>query len=36
MKITEHNHKGISFLCREGTSDFKTFEEVIVRNVYEN
>ena len=35
MKITEHNHKGINFLCREGTSDFKTFEEVIVRNVYE-
>ena len=35
MKITEHNHKGIKFLCREGTSDYKTFEEVIVRNVYE-
>ena len=35
MKITEHNHKEIRFLCREGTSDLKTFEEVIVRNVYE-
>ena len=35
MKITEHNHKKIQFLCREGTSDLKTFEEVIVRNVYE-
>lgn len=35
MKITEHNHKKIQFLCREGTSDLKTFEEVIVKNVYE-
>ncbi len=35
MIIEEHNYKGIKFLCRKGTSDLKTFEEVVKRNVYE-
>jgi FkbM family methyltransferase len=33
LKKLEHN--GIIFFARKGTSDEKTFEEVIVRNVYE-
>lgn len=35
MKITELNHNGITFLAREGYSDEKTFNEVIVGNTYE-
>lgn len=35
MKIKTLEHKGILFDAREGTSDEKTFDEVIVRNVYE-
>ena len=35
MKIKRLDHKGIRFEARSGTSDEKTFEEVIVRNVYE-
>ena len=35
MIIKQKKHKNIKFLVREGTSDEKTFEEVIVRNVYE-
>lgn len=35
MKINRLEHDGITFLAREGTSDEKTFQEVIVRNVYE-
>ena len=37
MKIKTEilNHKNIKFIHREGTSDKKTFDEVIVRNVYE-
>ena len=35
MIIKQKNNKDIKFLVREGTSDEKTFEEVIVRNVYE-
>tara|TARA_R100001594_G_scaffold127883_1_gene165895 strand:- start:493 stop:1173 length:681 start_codon:yes stop_codon:yes gene_type:complete len=35
MIIKQKTHKGIKFLFREGTSDEKTFDEVIVRNVYE-
>lgn len=33
MKQTEHN--GIKFLYREKTSDLKTFEEVVIRDVYQ-
>jgi len=29
------NHKGIKFIVREGTSDEKTFDEVVRRNTYE-
>lgn len=35
FKIETNKHENIKFLTREGTSDKKTFEEVIVRNVYE-
>lgn len=35
MKLKRLEHNGILFLAREGTSDEKTFDEVIVRNVYE-
>lgn len=35
MKIKELQHGNIKFLAREGTSDEKTFEEVIVNNTYE-
>jgi len=33
MKTTEHN--GIKFIARRETSDMKTFEEVVVRDVYQ-
>ena len=33
--MVELNHRGLKILTREGTSDEKTFDEVIVRNVYE-
>ena len=35
MKLEKHEHKGINFYARKGTSDKKTFDEVIVNNVYE-
>jgi FkbM family methyltransferase len=35
MKLSLEEHDNIKFYCREKTSDFKTFEEVIVNNVYE-
>lgn len=35
MKIKKYEHKGLFFLAREGTSDKKTFDEVIVNNTYE-
>ena len=35
MKIEKLSHNNIEFLHRVDTSDKKTFEEVIVRNVYE-
>lgn len=35
MKKKIHNHKGIKFIARSGTSDLKTFNEVIVGNCYE-
>lgn len=35
MKLEKHEHKGINFYARQGTSDKKTFDEVIVNNVYE-
>ena len=35
MKLDCYEHKGILFLSRPKTSDYKTFEEVIVRNTYE-
>lgn len=34
-RITRLNHGEIQFLAREGTSDKKTFDEVIVGNTYE-
>jgi len=34
VKITKHTHNGIVFKCREGTSDKKTFDEVIVKETY--
>ena len=33
MRQTEHN--GIKFFHRDGTSDLKTFEEVVIRDVYQ-
>lgn len=35
MKVKRLEHNEIILLAREGTSDEKTFDEVIVRNVYE-
>lgn len=35
MKIKIHEHEGLQFACREGTSDFKAFDEVVVQNSYE-
>lgn len=35
MIIKQKTHKGIKFLVREGTSDEKTFNEVIVNNTYQ-
>jgi len=35
VKVKELNHNGIIFLAREGFSDEKTFNEVVVRNTYE-
>ena len=35
MKIKKTNINGLTCIYREGTSDIKTFEEVIGRNVYE-
>ena len=35
MKIKKLEHKGLILNARVGTSDEKTFDEVIVRNVYE-
>lgn len=35
MKLEKHEHKGINFYARQRTSDKKTFDEVIVNNVYE-
>ncbi len=35
MKIIQAEMKGIKFFYREGTSDLKTFEEVIGRDVYQ-
>ena len=35
MKVLRKEYNGLVFLYREGTSDLKTFEEVVVRNVYE-
>ena len=35
MKLETHRHQELIFLARPGTSDYKTFEEVIVRNTYE-
>ena len=35
MKIKIHKHEGLQFACREGTSDFKAFDEVVVQNAYE-
>lgn len=35
MQIEKFKHKEINFLARSGTSDKKTFDEVIIRNVYE-
>ena len=35
MKIKIHNHNELKFACREGTSDFKAFHEVVVENSYE-
>lgn len=35
MKIKKLQHDNIKFLAREGTSDEKTFNEVIVNNTYE-
>lgn len=35
MKIKKLEHNGLILACREGTSDEKTFDEVLVRNVYE-
>lgn len=35
MKIKRHQHEGLFFHCREGTSDKKTFDEVLVRRTYE-
>ena len=35
MNLKKLAHKGIQFYAREKTSDEKTFDEVIVRNVYE-
>lgn len=35
MKLSKGNISGIDFYYREGTSDLKTFEEVIGRNVYQ-
>lgn len=35
MKRTIENYKGLKFECRQGFSDKKTFDEVIVGNTYE-
>jgi len=35
MNVSRIEHDGIKFSYREGTSDKKTFDEVIVKNVYE-
>lgn len=35
MKISEETIKGVRFYHREGTSDIKTFEEVIGKDVYQ-
>ena len=35
MRLKQANHNGIKFLYRDGTSDYKTFGEVIERDVYQ-
>lgn len=35
MKVEKHEYEGIKFYARKGTSDKKTFDEVIINNVYE-
>lgn len=34
MKLNKVEHKGLFFICREGYSDRKTFDEVIVNETY--
>lgn len=34
MKVKRYQHEGIIFCAREGTSDKKTFDEVIVKQTY--
>ena len=34
-KLKVLNHKNIKFACRHGFSDEKTFDEVIVKDVYQ-
>lgn len=35
MKAKRYTHDGVHFFCREGTSDKKTFDEVLVGRTYE-
>lgn len=35
MKLDTYEHNGLTFLSRPNTSDYKTFQEVIVKNTYE-
>lgn len=35
MKIKRYQHEGIKFLSRAGTSDEKTFKEVVVKDTYQ-
>ena len=35
MRLKQKQHKDIKFIVRDGTSDIKTFDEVIINNTYQ-
>ena len=35
MKLELYEHKGLKFMCRKGTSDYKAYKEVILNNSYQ-